>query len=105
MTAPTTGPMAAVRGARRGRRDVTGARLIDPLTGPRTSTGYAHEATPIYDALIAEVGSPFGDVPPGPVAVAEPVTLPIPLRPATTQVLPAVEVVPFGAPVDEEVAS
>lgn len=98
---PQSGPMAAVTGARRGRRDLTGARLIDPLTGPRSTTGYQDEPTPIYDELIAELGIPGMLAGPGPLVpgVVETPTLPIPLR--LTAVLPAAdEVVPLGAAVE-----
>lgn len=75
-------PATAITGPRRGRRDVASARLIDPLTGPRAGSLYAEEASPIYDALVAELGVPGLLAGPGPVVagVVEAPTLSLPLR-------------------------
>ncbi|HTY35397.1 hypothetical protein [Mycobacterium sp.] len=50
---------------------IEGARIADPLTGPRPRHVFDAEAEPIYAQLVAELGVPGQDIDPGPVVVGE----------------------------------
>jgi hypothetical protein len=65
-------------------RQAEGARLADPLTGPRPQHVFDAESEPIYAALVAERGVPGQDhVGPGPVLVGRVEAPTLPLRLAT----------------------